>query len=86
MFKISFYWTTKPARCAVEGAKARYITWSVVNVGHGVTFGGDMAQVDLLGLDLNLRAEAQSTKTFTCNRKREHLEGGNREKRHIHEM
>lgn len=29
-------------------------TWSVVDVGHGVAFGGDVAHVDLLGLDLDL--------------------------------
>lgn len=28
--------------------------WSVVDVGHGATFGGDVAQVDLLGLDLDV--------------------------------
>ncbi len=36
-------------------------TWSVVDVGHGATFGSDVAQVDFLGLDLNLRAAAQTT-------------------------
>lgn len=36
------------------------ITRSMMNVGHGATFGGDVAQVDLLGLDLNLRQEASS--------------------------
>lgn len=35
-----------------------YSTWSVVDVGHGATFGGDVAQVDLLGLDLDLWAGA----------------------------
>lgn len=34
-------------------------TGSVVDVGHGATFGGDMANVNLLGLDLDLWAEAQ---------------------------
>lgn len=29
-------------------------TWSVADVRHGATFGGDVAQVDLLGLDLDL--------------------------------
>lgn len=31
----------------------------MVKVGHGATFGSDMAQVNLLSLDLNLRATAQ---------------------------
>lgn len=35
-------------------------TWSVADVGHGATFGGDVAQVDLLGLDLDLWAAAES--------------------------
>lgn len=77
MFNTSFHLTTKSPCCAVEGANARYITWSVVNVGHGVTFGGNMTQVDLLGLDLNLRVEAQGAKTFIRTRKTEYLEGGN---------
>lgn len=38
-----------------------YSTWSVVDVGHGATFGGDVAHVDLLGLDLDLWAAAEST-------------------------
>lgn len=33
-----------------------YGTWSVADVGHGTTFGGDVAHVDLLGLDLDLLA------------------------------
>lgn len=33
----------------------------MVDVGKGATFGGDMAQVDLLGLDLDLRAVAHCT-------------------------
>lgn len=33
-----------------------YSTWSVADVGHGATFGGDVAHVDLLGLDLDLLA------------------------------
>lgn len=36
-------------------------TWSVADVGHGATLGCDVAQVDLLGLDLNLWAAAQRT-------------------------
>lgn len=39
--------------CALRG------TWLVVDVGHRATFGGDVAQVDLLGLDLDLWAAAQ---------------------------
>lgn len=38
-----------------------YSTWSVVDVGHGATFGGNVAHVDLLGLDLDLWAAAEST-------------------------
>lgn len=34
-------------------------TGSVVDVGHGATFGGDVAYVNLLGLDLDLWANAQ---------------------------
>lgn len=33
----------------------------MVDVGKGATFSGDMAQVDLLGLDLDLRAVAHCT-------------------------
>lgn len=40
-------------------------TWSVVDVGHGATFGGDVAHVHLLGLDLDLWSGAQTdTHTF----------------------
>lgn len=37
-----------------ERLHRQHLTWSVVNVGHGATFGGDVTQVDLLGLNLNL--------------------------------
>lgn len=37
-------------------------TGSVVDVGHGATFGVDVAHVDLLGLDLDLWTAAESTK------------------------
>lgn len=33
----------------------------MADVGHGATFGGHVAQVDLLGLDLDLRAAAERT-------------------------
>lgn len=46
-------------------AKLKYLglynTWLVVDVGHGATFRSDVAQVDLLGLDLDLWAAAQCT-------------------------
>lgn len=39
----------------MEAARTR----PVVDVGHGTTFGGDVAYVNLLGLDLDLWAKAQ---------------------------
>ena len=33
-------------------------TGSMVDVGHGATFGGDVAYVNLLGLDLDLLTKA----------------------------
>lgn len=38
-----------------------YSTWSVADVGHGATFGGDVAHIHLFGLDLDLRVAAGST-------------------------
>lgn len=38
-----------------------YSTWSVADVGHGATFGGDVAHIHLFGLDLDLRTAAGST-------------------------
>lgn len=37
----------------------KHSTWSVVDVGHGATFGRDVAHVHLLGLDLDLWTGAQ---------------------------
>lgn len=37
-------------------------TWSVADVGHGAAFGGDVAQVDLLSLDLDLQRQAESVR------------------------
>lgn len=43
-----------------------YGTWSVADVGHGAAFGGDVAQVDLLGLDLDLRGSSEKAHMSTC--------------------
>lgn len=48
---------------------AVYCTWPVADVGHGATLGGDVAQVDLLGLDLDLWASVDGTVHYSQGKK-----------------
>lgn len=45
-------------RLYAQSCEKMHGTWSVADVGHGAAFGGDVAHVHLLGLDLDLRAAA----------------------------
>lgn len=49
-------WSCIKNTCCLVFLDVADSTWSVVDIGHGATFGGHVTQVYLLGLDLNLWA------------------------------